>query len=68
MAPSIDVLQPQQQAVPAPAKGPGGPYDYKEVAISSMKDYSAHGELNGVGKFAKASYPNYLPDWDPETR
>ena len=64
MAPSVDVVQPQQPTA-APSKGP---FDYKEVAISSMKDYNHENELNGVGKFAKASYPNYLPVWDPNVQ
>ncbi|KAI9669888.1 MAG: hypothetical protein M1831_006923 [Alyxoria varia] len=61
MAPSIDSSQPQRQPAPASTKPS---FDYKEVAIASMNDYSQENELNGVGDFKKASYPNYLPKWD----
>ena len=43
---------------------PRGPSDYKEIA-AGMKAYKHENELNGVGDFAPASYPKYLPQWDP---
>ena len=62
MAPSIDIISTQAQPANAPPKGPS---EYKEVAIGSMRDYRHEDEVNGVGKFAAASHPKYLPRWDP---
>ena len=44
MAPSIDVIQPQQQALPVHQPSTKGAGDYKEVAVSSMSDYDHDAE------------------------
>ncbi|KAL1297931.1 hypothetical protein AAFC00_006444 [Neodothiora populina] len=37
---------------------------YKEAFAQDAKTTNYEGELNGVGNFAPAKYPNYLPFWD----
>lgn len=37
---------------------------YKEAFATGAKNTNYEGELKGVGKFAPAKYPNYLPFWD----
>lgn len=39
---------------------------YKEAFAQGAKTTNYEGELNGVGKFAPAKYPHYLPFWDNE--
>ena len=68
MAPSIDVLPPQQDVLPKASRPPLGPSDYKEVGASSLKEYNHTNEINGVGNFKAASHPNYLPNWENRTQ
>ena len=39
---------------------------YKEAFAQGAESTNYEGELNGVGGFAPASYPNYLPFWTDE--
>lgn len=40
---------------------------YKEAFAQTAEKTNYEGELNGVGKFPPAKYPNYLPFWDDTT-
>ena len=48
----------------------GKPSEYRG-AVGAYKDFQIHtydkdAELKGVGQFAGASYPHYLPTWENE--
>lgn len=37
---------------------------YKEAFAQGAKNTNYEGELHGIGKFAPAKYPHYLPIWE----
>lgn len=38
----------------------------KEAFAAAPTLFNREGELEGIGEFAPATYPNYLPVWDNE--
>ncbi|KAI9700796.1 MAG: hypothetical protein M1836_002165 [Candelina mexicana] len=63
MAPAL--VETTQHAPLPVTKGSG---DYKEAFVSGPKNYSASAEEVGTENHAPASYPKYLPVWDPEKK
>ncbi|KEZ46383.1 hypothetical protein SAPIO_CDS0698 [Scedosporium apiospermum] len=68
MAPAAVETLPVQLPVHSSYKSYGGeapPGDYKEISTAK---FSEEVEKKGTGDFAPASYPNYLPTWNPEQK
>lgn len=54
-------------AVDTPKQAPvRGPVDYKEAFITGPKAFQRDIEEHGSENQAPASYPHYLPTWDPK--
>lgn len=64
MAPSL--IQPISLVADTVSGKASDPPGVKEVFSNGPAQFNSEGELKGVGHFAPASYPDYLPTWNNE--
>ena len=69
MAPSrVDLPHRPVEISDSPDDGPKDLVGPKEAFIGGPEAYSIQAEEQGTSRQPPASYPDYLPTWDPSTK